>query len=129
EDVDLSLSKGRILGLVGESGSGKTTTALALLGFTRPGVRLARGSVRIADEELLGRSESSLRRLRGALVSYVPQDPTTSLNPSGRIGDQLAEVLRFHSLAADLDRIRESFRRVQLPADRDFMRRFPHQLS
>jgi peptide/nickel transport system ATP-binding protein len=129
DGVDFSLAGGKILGLVGESGSGKTTVALALLGFAKPGVRIAEGNVRIGDERLVGRAERELRRLRGVLVSYVPQDPASSLNPSLRVGEQLAEILRVHSLPHDDAKIEAALGRVQLPSDREFRRRFPHQLS
>jgi peptide/nickel transport system ATP-binding protein len=128
EEVGLEVLSGGILGLVGESGSGKSTTALALLGYTRPGVRI-RGSVRIRGEELVGRRERDLRRIRGVLVSYVPQDPSSSLNPAIRIGDQVAEILRVHSRPATEIAVREALGRVLLPTDREFARRFPHQLS
>ena len=75
EDVSFSLGAGEILGLVGESGSGKTTTALALLGYTRPGVVWRSGTVEVGGEQVGGRDERSLRSLRGRVVSYVPQDP------------------------------------------------------
>ena len=129
EELDLSLSAGRIVGIVGESGSGKTTTSLALLGFARPGVRIAGGSIRVAGEELVGRPEAELRRLRGRLVSYVPQDPAAALNPSIRIGDQIREVLRAHSGGGEPAEVSRALERVELPATRDFVRRFPHQLS
>ena len=78
---------GQILGLVGESGSGKTTTALALLGYTRRGVELRGGSVAVSGQPILGRDIGKLRNLRGKVVSYVPQDPGGALNPSLRVGD------------------------------------------
>ncbi len=120
---------GQILGLVGESGSGKTTTALALLGYTRPGVHLAAGRVVVCGQQLTSRPEAELRRLRGPLVSYVPQDPGTALNPSMRVGVQLAELLRVHSRPASTPEILAALGRVMLPADQAFARRFPHQLS
>ena len=85
EDVSFSLGAGEILGLVGESGSGKTTTALALLGYTRPGVAWRSGTVEVGGEQVRGRDERSLRSLRGRVVSYVPQDPGGALNPSLRV--------------------------------------------
>src|SRR5215813_4059176 len=73
-----------ILGVVGESGSGKTTVGLALLGHARRGLRIAGGSVLLGDRDILTLDEEQLRRMRGSLVSYVPQDPASSLNPALR---------------------------------------------
>ena len=95
-DVTFSVPAGKVLGLVGESGSGKTTVGLALLGFHRPGVELAGGSVRVDGQELIGRPESELRPLRGRKIAYVPQDPATALTPSLRVGDQIREVMNVH---------------------------------
>ena len=130
EDLSLSLAPGEVLGLVGESGSGKTTTGLALLGFANPGARIASGRVEIAGHEMCNRPEEELRRLRGSLISYVPQDPATSLNPSLRVEQQLNEVLRAHAperLSGGT--VVEALERVHLPSDRRFRRRYPHQLS
>ncbi len=130
EDVSLRIRPGEVLGLVGESGSGKTTVALALLGYANEGVRIRGGSVRVAGEELVGRTDDELRRIRGRIVSYVPQDPATSLNPSIRIGEQIREVLRFHAPQRATDaEVAHALASVQLPGDRSFQRRYPHQLS
>jgi peptide/nickel transport system ATP-binding protein len=130
EDTSFELAAGEALGIVGESGSGKTTVAQALLGYTRPGLRILSGSVMVAGQEILGRSESDLRKLRGRLVSYVPQDPGAALNPSIRVGDHIREVLRAHGLDSDLKRqVAAVLERVELPSDARFVRRFPHQLS
>ncbi len=78
-----------MLGLVGESGSGKTTTGLALLGYARPGCRVTGGRVTIDGTPLAGEGAKAIRQLRGRLVSYVPQDPGTALNPALRVGDSV----------------------------------------
>jgi peptide/nickel transport system ATP-binding protein len=130
EDVSFAVGQGQILGLVGESGSGKTTTALALLGYTRRGVRVTGGSITVGGESVLGCSPRSLRSLRGRVVSYVPQDPGGALNPSLRVGDAIMDVLRAHrSAAASQELVRASLERVELGADRELARRYPHQLS
>jgi len=133
DEVSFSIAPGEVLGLVGESGSGKTTVALALLGHTRRGVRVARGSVNIAGRDVLALEGAQLRALRGGVVSYVPQDPSAALNPNLRVGRQLEEVLVAHRFGASDEerraRIAEMLAEVALPSDAEFVRRYPHQLS
>jgi peptide/nickel transport system ATP-binding protein len=130
EDVSFTVGPGQVVGLVGESGSGKTTTALSLLGYTRRGVRVTGGSITVGGESVLGCSARSLRSLRGRVVSYVPQDPGGALNPSLRVGNAIMDVLAAHRAGeARQESVRASLERVELGADPEFPRRYPHQLS
>jgi peptide/nickel transport system ATP-binding protein len=133
DDISFHIEAGEVLGLVGESGSGKTTAGLALLGHTRRGARIAGGEIRVDGKNILAHSVRELRALRGRTVSYVPQDPSSSLNPALRIGTQLEEVLEAHrfgpSAGERRERLTEMLGEVLLPADRAFLRRYPHQLS
>ena len=131
-DVSFEIARGEIFGVVGESGSGKTTVGLALLGHARRGLRIAGGSVLLGGHDILALGEEQLRRLRGSLVSYVPQDPASSLNPALRIGTQLREVIEAHGNQPDgavSERVAEMMREVALPDDRAFLKRYPHELS
>jgi peptide/nickel transport system ATP-binding protein len=133
DEVTLRIDPGEVLALVGESGSGKTTVGLAVLGHARKGVKVAAGSVSIKGREMLSLDTAELRKARGNLVSYVPQDPSTALNPALRIGRQLTEVLEFHDFGgsdqARQERVVEVMSEVLLPSTRQFLRRYPHQLS
>ncbi|MCS7007160.1 MAG: ABC transporter ATP-binding protein [Gaiellaceae bacterium] len=131
EDVSLAVAAGEILGLVGESGSGKTTLALALLGYARPGCRIAGGEVVVAGLPLTGVSEDEARGRRGRVVAYVPQDPSAALNPSLRVGDTIADLLRAHASRAQRSspEVLRTLERVDLPGEPAFAERFPHELS
>ncbi len=130
EDLDLDLGQGEVLGIVGESGSGKTTTALALLGFTRQGASIRKGTVEVSGSSLTTGGERSARPLRGRLVSYVAQDPGAALNPSLRVKALVGDMLRAHDPGgAGRDRVMAALRAVSLPDEAEFIRRFPHQLS
>ena len=137
-DVSFEIEPGEILGVVGESGSGKTTVGLAMLGHARRGLAISGGSVLLGGRDILQLGDEQLRRLRGSVVSYVPQDPASSLNPALRIGLQLSEVLEAHAgersgtageAGRVADRVAEMMREVALPDDRAFLRRYPHELS
>jgi peptide/nickel transport system ATP-binding protein len=130
-DISFAVPAGEVLGLVGESGSGKTTVALALLGHTRRGLRITAGQVLLDGTDLLALSPRDLRAARGARVSYVPQDPSSALNPTLRVGTQIREVLQVHAGAVDDagDRIPAVMREVSLDPTPEMLRRYPHQLS
>jgi peptide/nickel transport system ATP-binding protein len=133
DEVSFSIAAGEVLGLVGESGSGKTTVGLAMLGHVRRGAHIAVGSVRVGDIEVLSLSAQERRRVRGRIVSYVPQDPAAALNPALRVGTQLSEVLLAHGEvtpgAECGKRLAELLREVALPEHPEFLRRYPHELS
>jgi peptide/nickel transport system ATP-binding protein len=133
DEIGLQIHSGEVLGLVGESGSGKTTVGMALLGHVRRGGTVGGGAVTVDGRDLSALGADELRRLRGGVVSYIPQDPGTALNPALRIGTQLAEVLEAHASEWSEDergaRVREALAEVALPTDDVFLRRYPHQLS
>ena len=131
EGIDFTLGSGDVLGLVGESGSGKTTLALALLGYARTGMQL-RGSVRVGGIDMVTAPDALRRTVRGSVISYVQQDPAASLNPVLRIGTQLRERLRAHDRIGGEGggaRLADVLEKMQLPTSREFLRRYPHQLS
>jgi len=130
-EVSFAVQAGEVLGLVGESGSGKSTVALALLGHARRGLRITSGQVLLDGADLLAMSPDALRAARGARVSYVPQDPSSALNPTLRVGTQLREALQVHAGAVEnpRDRVAEVMREVYLDATPEMLRRYPHQLS
>ena len=132
DDVSLSIAAGETLGLVGESGSGKSMTALAAVGLVPPPGRVTSGTVRFKGQSITGMGERDLRRVRGAGIGFVFQEPMTALNPVFTIGAQLVETLEVHGIARGREaraRAISLFDAVRLP---DPARRFddyPHQLS
>lgn len=134
DEVSFSVAAGEVLGLVGESGSGKTTMSLALLGHARRGLTIAAGAVELEGRSVLSMSPHELRRLRGRIVAYVPQDPSSALNPALKVGTQLREVLTSH--AADdpdvpepAERMTQVLAEVRLEATKEILNAYPHQLS
>jgi peptide/nickel transport system ATP-binding protein len=134
KDIAFSVEPGKVMGLVGESGSGKTTVSLALLAYAKPGTLISRGSrVLIGGVDILSLPLDEQRKIRGKLVSYVPQDPSASLNPAIRIGVQLVEGLlagedALSKEAAD-ERVAKLLGEVGLPSTEQFLNRYPAQLS
>lgn len=131
DGVSFALDAGQRLGIIGESGSGKTVTALAVLGLL-PETAQVTGSVRLGGQELVGLDEAAHARLRGDLVSMVFQEPMTALDPTMKVGRQVAEVLRLHApdrAGAARTHVVEMLGRVGLADAERIADSFPHQLS
>ncbi len=131
DEVDLDVAAGEIVALVGESGCGKSVTAMSLAGLL-PGSAAVEGSVRLRGRELVGASDRVLRPLRGRDITYVFQEPMTSLNPVLTVGRQLTEVLHAHQkLSRSVARRRavELLALVGIPSPDRRVDEYPHQLS
>ncbi|MBY0689092.1 dipeptide ABC transporter ATP-binding protein [Microbacterium marinilacus] len=131
ENVSFRVERGETLCLVGESGSGKSVTSLALLGLSR-GTRVVAGRIVVDGTEVVAGDEATMRRLRTRLFGYITQDPQPSLDPSMRVGDLLAQLVRLHqgsgTRAARAEAI-SLLERVQIADPQAVARRYPHQLS
>ncbi len=132
DGVSFAVAPGETIGLVGESGCGKSVTSLAVMGLLPPrGVEVG-GSVRLDGQELLGASDRTLRKLRGADMAMVFQDPLSSLNPTVTIGTQVTEVLYEHRHMDRKSAVAEAtdlLDRVGIPDPVRRMGEYPHQLS
>jgi peptide/nickel transport system ATP-binding protein len=129
--VSFAIARGESYGLVGESGCGKTTAAFAIMRYLPRNGRVVGGSIRVNGEDLLTMDQAQVRRLRATTLSMVYQDPASSLNPSIRVGAQVAEVFRLIGAdrATAREQVREMLTRVQIADPERVMRRYPHQLS
>jgi len=133
DQVRFDLDRGEILGLVGGSGSGKSTLAMAVLGLVQWKNGRVRGAIRFDGRELAAMREPELRAIRGSQISLVLQSPVSSLNPALRIETQFREAWKAHRSGLSSTHERELFlehlRMVNLPAEPDFLRRYPSQIS
>ena len=131
DDVSLTIQPGETLGLVGESGSGKSVTALAILRLLQPPGRVVGGQVLFEGRDLLRLTESEMRTVRGGRISLIFQEPMTALNPTMRVGDQIAEALTSHGVGKGDARRRvvELLDAVRIADAANRARDYPHQLS
>ena len=133
DQVDLNVSQGEVVGLVGESGCGKTITGLSLLRLVpKPAGRIVGGKVLFDGEDLLQKSDAEMRRIRGAGIATILQDPMTSLNPTFTIGSQVGEAISLHQGLREQrlwERIMDMLRLVRVPSPEARVRAFPHELS
>ena len=133
DGVTFTVSPGEVVAIVGESGSGKSVTAMTMLGLTRgPNARFT-GSAVFDGQDLIKAEENELRRVRGAGIAMVFQDPMSSLDPVYRIGHQIVEQIRAHddkiSKVQALDRTVQLLERVGIPRASERVRSYPHEFS
>jgi peptide/nickel transport system ATP-binding protein len=133
DGVSFSVRRGEVVAIVGESGSGKSVTAMTLMGLTRGPNAQFDGKATFEGQELVSAPDSVLRKIRGAGIAMVFQDPMSSLDPVYRIGHQIVEQIRVHerrvSKAQALDRAVELMERVGVPHARERLRSYPHEFS
>ncbi len=133
EDVSFKLGQGESVGLVGETGCGKSLTARAILRIISPPGKIIRGRIRFEDKELLDLSEGEIRKIRGNQISMIMQEPKMSLNPSMRVGKQVAETLMIHDRGLGkrgaFAQALEMLNAVSIPDPNHMAKRYPHELS
>jgi oligopeptide/dipeptide ABC transporter ATP-binding protein len=132
DDVSFEIRPGETLGLVGESGSGKSVTAFSIMRLVQPPGRIRSGRVRFNGRELLDLSERDMRRVRGAEIALIFQEPMTALNPVFTIGDQIRETLLVHGRATRHDAHAQAIallEAVRIPDAASRVGDYPHQLS
>src|ERR1700730_8063722 len=129
--IDLDVRQGELLGLVGESGSGKSVTFLAVMGLLPKSAKIT-GSATVRGQELIGVSANEMRKVRGKKIAMIFQDPLSALNPTHRVANQIAEMVRAHqeaSMADALDRAVELLDLVGIPQPERRARQYPHEFS
>jgi len=132
DDVSLSIDEGEVLGLVGESGAGKTLTGMAVIDLLEPPGRVARGDIRLGGQRIVGLSSEAMRRIRGARIGAIFQDPLTSLNPLYTIGKQLTETIQTHKDLSLEEARRQAItllKEVGIPAADQRFNAYPHEFS
>lgn len=132
-NVSFDILRKKTLGVVGESGSGKSVTAKSILRLLpSPPAHTSARSIRFEETELTSLSESEMQKIRGNRISMIFQEPMTALNPVLSTGEQVAEAIRFHDSSSKeeaTDRAIELFKQVGIPAPRERVTAFPHEMS
>jgi peptide/nickel transport system ATP-binding protein len=132
DDISFDIGPGEVLGVVGESGAGKSLTGMSIIGLLEPPGRIAGGQIQLEGERIDNLPYEKLRRIRGAKIGAIFQDPLTSLNPLYTIGQQLTETIRTHidmSDRAARDRAIELLSEVGIPSPGLRIDHYPHQFS
>lgn len=132
DGVDLSVRRGKTLGIVGESGCGKSMLSLSVMGLVPPPCRVE-GRIEFSGRNLLDLSPAEMRRIRGNRIAMIFQEPMTSLNPVLTVGFQIVEAMRAHDRKSSYEVLRrraiEALVQVRMPAAERRFDEYPHQLS
>src|SRR5438046_2455597 len=132
DDISFTVSEGETLGIVGECGCGKTTTCLSIVGLLPPAARIVGGHIDFAGKDLAHLSQREMRRIRGAQIAMILQDPMASLNPLFSIYTQVAEPAYYHQSIRGRplrQRVRQLLDAVRIASPAQRMREYPHQMS
>ncbi|MGF9564641.1 ABC transporter ATP-binding protein [Neorhizobium sp. JUb45] len=132
KNIDLTIAKGQTVGLVGESGSGKSSMAWSIMRYLPPNAVETAGAIRLAGEEILDYTPRQMLDIRGRRMAMVFQDPSTSLNPTIRLGEQIAEVLMRHRGLTKVEAMQEAeaaLARTGITHPKDMLQRYPHEAS
>jgi len=132
DDVSFDIAPGEVLGVVGESGAGKSLTGNAIIGLLEPPGRIAAGEIRLEGRRIDNLPYEEMRKVRGARIGAIFQDPLTSLNPLYSVGRQLIETIRTHvslSAAEARKRALDLLKEVGIPAAEQRIDHYPHQFS
>ena len=132
EGVHLKIGKGEALGLVGESGCGKSTTAHSILRLVKKPGKIVEGEIWFENEDLLAKSEAEMRKIRGARIAMIFQNPMSSLNPVFTVGSQIAESIKLHQNVEKREieeKVLEILEKVGIPSARERMKDYPHEYS
>jgi peptide/nickel transport system ATP-binding protein len=132
DDVSFDISPGEVLGVVGESGAGKSLTGNAIIGLLEPPGRIAAGEIRLEGRRIDNLPYEEMRKVRGAQIGAIFQDPLTSLNPLYSVGRQLVETIQTHkrlSNSAARARALELLKEVGIPGAEHRLDHYPHQFS
>ncbi|MFQ3583220.1 MAG: ABC transporter ATP-binding protein [Chloracidobacterium sp.] len=132
DDVSFTIERGETLALVGESGSGKSVTALSIMGLVAPPGQIVAGRIHFAGRDLRAASAAELATLRGSQMAMIFQDPMTSLNPVFTVGEQIAEMLRWHKGLSSRQawaHAVEALAAVAIPDPARRAKQYPHELS
>jgi len=132
DGVDFTLEKGKTLGIVGESGGGKSVTGFSLIKLIEEPGEIVEGEILFNGENLMGKSERQMGKIRGKDISMIFQDPMTSLNPLFTIKRQMDEVLKLHTNLSEKERLNKSIELLEsvgIPNPEDRVKSYPHELS